>query len=456
MIIDSFTMNRYNQLLFEGLRTNFDTKGKWQWVRLSAKRTFYNGNGNHRAHLEIIDDDHNAHIQIDEVRFGDKGPPPNPTPDAVPASVRPEADATFAAITKRFNEALSKAPGLERVLAITDGSGEDSYLHIRGSYTGKGEDLPRRFLTALGGEEGTAAPSDGSGRDNLASRMVDRDNPLTARVQVNRLWHHLFGTGLAATVDNLGVLGVAPSHPKLLDHLAVTFMQDDAWSNKTMIKRIVMSRAYQRTSDKLDSQAEQQDPNNLLLHRQNIRRMTAETIRDSVLAVAGSLNDKMYGPPVNIYLTEQMQGRGRPSSGPLDGQGRRSIYNSVKRNFLSPMMLTFDAPIPFTAIGRRNVTNVPVQSLTMLNDPFIHDQSNKWAQRLIKDGRAQPAERIDAIFFTATGRPATTAQRDAAIAYLNEQAKQLNLSDEQLMGHAELWQQICHVAFNLKGFIFIR
>lgn len=454
MVLDSYTMGRHNKLLFEGFDVGVDTKGQWQWVRIGANRNLYVGKGKHRAHLEFIDDKADGRLLIDEIRFGEHGPG-KPEPATI-ESARPAEDKAFAEDTERFKQAASKIPGPERVLAITEGSAEDSYLHIRGSYKGEGEALPRRFLTALSGEEGTAAPNEGSGREDLARRIVDRNNPLTARVQVNRLWHYLFGRGISPTVDNMGVLGIAPSHPELLDHLAVVFMEEDKWSNKTMIKRIVMSRAYQRASDKSDDRAEQKDPTNNLLHRQNIRRMTAETIRDSVMKVAGSINDQMYGPPVAVHLTAQMQGRGRPGGGPLDGQGRRSIYISVRRNFLSPMMLTFDAPIPFTAIGRRNVTNVPVQSLTMLNDPFIHDQSRKWAQAVVKDGSTSPIERIESIFQTATGQSSTDQQRDAALAFINDQAKQMRLTDQQLMGHVELWQQMCHVAYNLKGFIFIR
>lgn len=457
MIIDSFTMGRHSELLFEGLKANIDTKGKWQWVRLSARRDFYHGNGNHRAHLEFIDDDHNAHLMIDEVRFGDKGGPPNPAPDSVPGSVKPEADPAFAAITKQFNDSLAKAPGLDRVLAITDGSAEDSYVHIRGGWHGKGEATPRRILTALGGEN-EHATQEGSGRADLANRIVDPKSPLAARVQVNRLWHHLFGRGISPTVDNFGYLGIEPSNLELLDHLAIVFVENDKWSNKAMIKRIVMSKAYQRSSDKQSDAIEEKDPENILLRRQNIRRMTAETLRDSVLFVAGSLNEQRYGPPVGTYLTQYMQGRGRPRGGPLDGNGRRSIYTSVRRNFLPPMMLTFDTPIPFSTVGKRNVTTVPAQSLTLMNDPFVHDQAKKWADRLVKDGSKSVGERIDSMFKSALGRLPSKAERAASIKFISDQAQQHNikLETDKVLADARVWRELCHAAFNLKGFLYVR
>ncbi|MFK7790102.1 MAG: DUF1553 domain-containing protein, partial [Phycisphaeraceae bacterium] len=214
--------------------------------------------------------------------------------------------------------------------------------------------------------------------------------------------------------------------------------------------------AYQRTSDRNSSAVEEQDPQNLLLHRQNIRRMTSESLRDSILYVAGSLNEKQFGPPVGVHLTEFMQGRGRPKGGPLDGQGRRSIYISVRRNFLSPMMLTFDTPIPFSTVGRRNQSNVPAQSLTLMNDPFVHDQANKWAQAMLKDGRSDAAERVDAMFMKAIGRAPSADERGAALGFLKSSAAQLNLPEDKLMTDLGPWRELSHAMFNLKGFSYVR
>lgn len=455
LVIDSYTMITLHKLLFESFRQTFDTKGKWQWIQVKDGRKLYVGKGYHRAHLALIDDHTDGHLVIDEVRFGDKGAPPNPPTPAVFDSIATDQDPAFATFTKELREASAKMPRPERVLAITDGTPEDSYLHIRGGWRAIGEDLPRRFLTALGGEEMEQSKT-GSGRDGLADAMTGKDNPLTARVQVNRLWHHLFGRGIVPTVDNFGVLGLPASHPELLDHLAVMFMEEDGWSNKAMIKRIVMSRAYQRTSDRNSSEVEEQDPQNLLLHRQNIRRMTSESLRDSILFVAGSLNEQRFGPPVPVHLTSFMQGRGRPKGGPLDGQGRRSIYTSVRRNFLSPMMLTFDTPIPFSTVGKRNQSNVPAQSLTLMNDPFVHDQADKWAGRLVKDGSTNAAQRIDAMFVTAVGRTPTDAERNAALSFVEQAAEQRNAPEEKVLGDARVWRELCHAMYNLKGFSYVR
>lgn len=457
LIIDNYTMNTYNWLLFEAYRIDVNTEGKWQWINLQDRRGLFVGKGKHRAHIMLVDDSTDAYLIVDQVRFGGDKPPPNPqTPLSTDVSDA-HMHVAFAPMTESFNQAANNVPNPQRALAITDGTGEDSYVHIRGSYLNIGETVPRRNLTALGGQQmPTPAEDAGSGRLELAQSIIDPDNPLTARVQVNRLWHHLFGRGIVPTVDNFGYLGIAPSHPELLDHLAILFTQQDQWSNKAMIKRIVMTRAYRRASDRTDPAAESKDPTNRLLHRQNIRRLTAEGIRDTILMVSGSLDEKQFGPSVPVHLTEFMQGRGRPKPGPLDGQGRRSIYISVRRNFLAPMMLTFDAPIPFSTVGNRNTTNVPAQALTLMNDPFVHDQANKWAQQLIKDGSTTAEERIDRMFTVALGRPPADAERQAALDFINDQAGQLNLGEDRLMADPRPWRELGHAMYNLKALIYVR
>ncbi|MCP4888119.1 MAG: DUF1553 domain-containing protein, partial [Planctomycetaceae bacterium] len=198
----------------------------------------------------------------------------------------------------------------------------------------------------------------GSGRLQLAELVNDPTNPLTSRVIVNRIWHHLMGRGIVPTTDDFGFLGQRPTHPYLLDHLATRFLQEGR-SIKSMIKYIVLSRTYQMSSH-ANQKAQELDPSNLLWHHCPPKRLQGEAIRDSLLTLSGRLDTTAFGPPVPIHLTSFMNGRGRPKkSGSLDGDGRRSIYISVRRNFLSPFMLAFDTPTPFSSMGRRNVSNVP-------------------------------------------------------------------------------------------------
>ncbi|GJM29975.1 MAG: cytochrome c [Cyclobacteriaceae bacterium] len=339
------------------------------------------------------------------------------------------------------------------VAGVTEGDHIKSPVFIRGSLKNLSSyQVPHRYLTAVS-DTTKVFQNQGSGRLEFAKKVADPDNPLTARVMVNRLWHHLFGRGIVETVDNFGVQGKIPSHPELLDYLALKFMAQD-WSIKKMIKFMVMSQSFQRVTTPSKSSLVV-DPENVLLQHYPVRRLNAESIRDAVLAVSGRLDTTMYGPSVPIYLTEFLSGRGRPRiSGPLDGKGRRSVYQAVNRNFLSPMMLAFDMPVPFSTFGRRNVSNVPSQSLTLLNDPFIVEQSKYWAAAILNQPEDFEA-RVKSIYLTAFSRIPQEVEIQEARAFFKEQASLLQSVTKETYGEEELWKSYCHTIFNMKEFIFL-
>ena len=343
-------------------------------------------------------------------------------------------------------------PESRLAMAMWDGSGEDETLLIRGNPKTVGPIVPRRMLEAL--ELGPMNLGYGSGRLELARSLIDERNPLTARVMVNRVWHHLFGRGIVPSTDNFGVLGQEPTHPELLDHLATRF-RNDGWSLKRLIRMVMLSSTYQQ--DSLASAAvETRDPQNLLFHRQNMKRLEGEAIRDAILAVSGRLDRKLHGPSVPVFLTSFMQGRGRPGSGPLDGAGRRSIYISVRRNFLSPMMLAFDTPSPATTVGKRNVSNVPAQALILMNDPFVMEQARNWAKSLLAGGESNPEQRITRMYLQAFGREPTSDETSQALAFLTQQGAEYGLSAEQSQADERTWSDLCHVMYNVKEFVFVR
>jgi hypothetical protein len=296
----------------------------------------------------------------------------------------------------------------------------------------------------------------------LAAEVVNPANPLTSRVLVNRLWQHLLGRGIVPSVDNFGVLGEPPTHPELLDHLALDFVRD-GWSIKRTIRKIVLSSTYQMASTSpatgspaAMNDAAQVDPQNLLLSHANIKRLESEAIRDAILKVSGRLDATQFGPSVPVNLTEFMQGRGRPNtSGPLDGAGRRSIYLSVRRNFLSPLMLAFDTPIPFSTVGRRNVSNVPAQALILMNDPFVVAQAELWARKTLATKDLTPPERIARMYAEAFARPPTPTESAAALAFLSEQAAAYSLPSNQATSDVRVWTDLAHVLFNVKEFVFV-
>jgi len=249
------------------------------------------------------------------------------------------------------------------------------------------------------------------------------------------------------TVDNFGKLGEAPSHPELLDWLANRFVAD-GWSVKKMIRLLATSQAY-RMSSAASEEAAKADPQNKWLQHMPVKRLEAESIRDAVLAVSGELKLEMGGPSVATYYAHDTgKTTGDKPKGPLDGAGRRSVYLEVRRNVANPFLEIFDAPKPVSTRGERELTNVPAQSLAMMNNPFVIEQAAKWARAVLAE-KASPAERIDGMFLRALGRPATAQERDAS-ATLIEQLR-AEKSDE-----LAAWSGLAHAIFNLKEFIYVR
>jgi hypothetical protein len=338
--------------------------------------------------------------------------------------------------------------------AMWDGTGEDDNILIRGNSSRPGDVEPRHFLTAVSGDSPMAIRS-GSGRLELAAAINDPANPLTARVIVNRLWHHLLGRGIVPTTDDFGYLGQRPSHPELLDHLADWFIKDGR-SIKRMIRYIVLSRTYQMSSHS-NPAAVAADPKNMLWHHRPPRRLEGEVIRDALLAISGRLDTTQFGQPVPIHLTDFMDGRGRPGgSGPLDGNGRRSIYVAVRRNFLSPFMLTFDTPVPFSSMGRRNVSNVPAQALILMNDPLVVDLSRKWAERALNSRPSGDASslksQLEWLYLSAFARLPGEQEVETAEQFLKSQATTRGVESDD----PALWADFTHALVNTKEFIFLR
>ena len=340
------------------------------------------------------------------------------------------------------------------IMAVTEGDAIESPVFIRGNYQALGnQPVPHRFLSAIS-DSAAAFDKSANGRLEMAHAIVDPSNPLTARVMVNRLWHHAFGRGIVKTVDNFGAQGSLPTHPQLLDYLALRFVEQ-GWSVKALLREILLSETFRR-STQASPEARERDPQNLLLSHYPVRRLDAEAIRDAILAVSGRLDTTMYGEAVPTHLTEFMNGPGRPEeSGPLDGAGRRTVYLEVRRNFLSPMMLAFDRPTPFSTFGARNTTNVPAQSLTMLNDPFVAQQAKFWADKIVTMQDLDIASRIQYIYQSALSRPASPEDIADGFTYLETEAQRQELDPAAMLDETRLWAAYCHAVFNFKEFLYL-
>ncbi len=304
-------------------------------------------------------------------------------------------DATFAMV-ENYRALEDAIPAPKRVPGVLEADARDQALFVRGDHKKPAGPVPRRFLEAI---DDTPYETVLSGRRELAEDLLRADNPFTRRVIVNRLWHYLFGRGLVPTVDNFGRLGEKPSHPELLDYLAVHFSEVDGWSLKEAIRFMMTSQTWKQSSD-VSPDASLTDPDNVLLSHANTRRLGAEAIRDNLLAVSGSLESGMYGPATRVKETT----------------GRRSVYLAVIRNDLSPFLEVFDAPTPFATKGRRDVTNVPAQSLTLLNDPFVIAQAETWATRLTsEESLPDDSARVRAMFERALARDPRPEELEAAL-----------------------------------------
>ena len=285
-----------------------------------------------------------------------------------------------------------------RVPGLMEGVARNQPLLDRGDHKRPKGEVPRRFLEAI---DSTPYRNGGSGRLQLAEDVLSDKNPLARRVIVNRLWHHAFGKGIAPTPDNFGRLGIEPTHPELLDYLATRFVEK-GWSIKETLRFLVTSKAWQLSS-KPAKEAHLSDPDNRYLSHAVLRRLEAESIRDTLLAVSGSLSTELYGVPVG------------------GNSDRRSLYVRVQRTALDPFLRAFDFPEPFSTTGRRDVTNVPAQALTLMNDPRVAALAANWAARILGDPKLMnDTDRLQRMVQSALARPATPAEIEAFLGYLVE------------------------------------
>jgi hypothetical protein len=323
-----------------------------------------------------------------------------------------------------------------------------SYFLIRGDANAKGSVMKPGFVTVAtyGNPPTEIPPADGhtSGRRRaLAEWLASPRNPLTARVIVNRIWHHHFGRGIVATLDNFGKMGEPPTHPELLDWLAVEFM-NRGWSIKQMHRLIMTSEAYRMASAYENAADRQQDPQNQYLWRYRAQRLDAEVVRDSILAVSGGINLTIGGPPVFPSLPKELLTSvstgvwKKEEDGPASW--RRSVYVYRKRGLVFPMFQVFDLPEQNVAAGARTVSTVPTQALTLLNDASVLRQAQLFADRVKKEAGDDPANQIDLAYRIALTRPPTQTELAVALDAIKTQSL-VDLTD---------------VLLNLNEFVYIR
>ena len=338
-------------------------------------------------------------------------------------------------------------------------SGYDYQLNIRGDYDQLGSPVPRGYVRCLCEQLGVAPQLDAlehhsaSGRRELAAYIASAQNPLTARVFVNRVWQQLFGRGIVATSNDFGHLGELPSHPELLDYLAGRFVSE-GWSLKKLVREIVLTETWQQSGE-VSAEALTRDPSNRWLHHYPLRRLEAESIRDALLASSGRLDLKLFGPPTDPHRANEDPQK-RLFSGPLDGFGRRSIYTKITIMEPPRFLALFNQPVPKIPTGQRDVTNTPAQSLVLLNDPLVVSQAQAWAERLVGQAHASPVERLARMFETAFSRSATDSELRRWETAVSAFASSRGVPESDLLTSIPVWQDVAHALFNTKDFIYLR
>jgi Protein of unknown function (DUF1553)/Protein of unknown function (DUF1549)/Planctomycete cytochrome C len=325
----------------------------------------------------------------------------------------------------------------------------DLKIHIRGERTKLGERVARGFLSCIDLDSslnGTKIDKQQSGRLQFANWLTHDDNPLTARVAVNRIWQHLFGRGIVETVDNFGANGMKPTHPELLDYLATQYREEE-WSLKKMVRRLILSRSYQLAADS-DEANFATDPGNEYYWRMRRRRLDAESLRDSLLSASGKLDltRPVASPVAEIGYGEV--GRGIKTA-PLDAPfPYRSVYLPIIRGIIPELLGMFDFPEPSNPQGQRMATNVPAQSLFLMNSPFVIEQAESLAA-LIIEAELQPAARVELAFLRCWNRHPKEGEVAQSLAFLNRLADQGDneQADTQQRELAN-WTTYCHALFN--------
>ena len=453
LIVDGFQMIR--NPLYGGLSLNVGRGGRFAWFRQDVGKFI-----GRKAYIEIADED-DGHIVIDQILFFDKAAMPNRPNQLITDMLDDQTLTSLEDVTREYKQLLHESfqlwksgrlaesdhaddrveilngmlqrlfdvggqlpeaatPNLEvvflryrtlesqikaprRALAMADGTGENEHVLIRGNHKQPGGEVGRRFLKVFVGDDPPAS-SVGSGRLELARRIAERSNPLPPRVMVNRLWQHHMGEGLVSTPSDFGSRGSRPTHPELLDWLARRLVES-GWRLKP-IHRLIMNSAVYMQGHGIHVSTPKIDPENRLLWHRPLRRLEAEAIRDAMLAVSGTLDTRMFGAST------------------LDkGQSRRSIYLTVKRSQLIPILQLFDAPDALQGIDRRPRTTVAPQALHLLNNPRVREYAAGFADRIDSDGTREISEVIHRGYFTALSRPPTQQEEEAMMALIEGQSK---------------------------------
>ena len=432
---------------------------------------------------KLLADKVEFHVRLAEMSNGFEGKTPeqyrqetakrfakdvNIQPEEIEALLPPDELKTRKELLHEIDEINKTRPNpLAAAMGVVDK--EDAgkaFLLKRGDWRNKGEEVQPGFPQVLtGGAEAALNLKDR--RSQLANWIAGADNPLTARVAVNRIWQYHFGKGIVKTPSDFGATGDRPSHPQLLDWLATEFMQPGGggpgkngrgWSWKTMHRLILTSNTY-RQSSQLNREAASKDSENRLLWRMNPQRLEAEAIRDSILVASGKLNRTMFGPGIYPRIDPDVVNTGSRPRWPLDAKEgtdvwRRSVYIYVKRSVLVPLIEVFDCPVTTVSAPVRSTSTVSPQALALMNNQFVLEQAGYFAERVKVEAGKDHSAQIARAFKIALGRTPNEKELAWALSFLQSQtAGYLQRKDEK--PETSALRDLCHAIINLNEFLYV-
>lgn len=426
--------------------------------------------GNGQGFVLISNAGSEGYVTVDAVQFL---PADDPVATKAVSKESPETQALqkkLGPLQRELKELQAQLPPRPEAMSVADDTApEDAKIHIRGSTRNLGAAVPRGFIQAAmrPGAPAVAVAPDASGRLQLAQWITSRDNPLTARVMVNRVWHWLFGAGIVRTTDNFGSTGEAPSHPELLDHLAVKFMED-GWNLKRLVKEMVMSRTYRMASSAQGSvlgarltgtttahfaTLMARDPDNRLLSRMNRKRLDAECLRDAMLLAAGTLDRSLGGPGVSdvkaIDANDQKIQNIEYGYQFLDT--RRSLYTAAFRNVRHPLFEVFDFADINQPIAQRTTSTVATQALFLMNSPKVIEQARAAADVVLKSSADMDA-RIQTAFQKSLQREATATEKAQVREFLESSESGNAAADDT----RDVWARFIQTLWATPEFRFVQ
>ena len=378
---------------------------------------------------------------IDQIRL---------TPLKGDSNVLEKVNVEIRELNKQLAEKQKAAPKPRRVMAVKDGKIQDIKLHVRGSHRDLGNMIPRGAPIGFGFEGIPDIPKDQSGRLQLAKWLARPDHPLTARVMVNRVWRWHFGQGIVATPNNFGTKGQRPTHPKLLDHLALKFMRS-GWSLKSLHREILNSSTYQMASNVENPAAMERDPSNVLLWKREMRRMEAEVFRDSLLHLSGRLRWALDGGPMGVKSQDPSPKDLANNQSFYEKNDRRSVYLPVVRSNVYDLLTLLDFPNAATPVGSRVTTTVPTQALLMMNGDYLMNESRSIAKNWLNatDKALKPS--LNLLYEALLTRSPTPDELAWAKDFLED-----FLPEDSDSNKTESWNALCHTLVMSNDFIHVR